>query len=206
MYKIKISSTLFDIKGMSTQEALTKIEEVFTKHGLKFNFLGSFFEPESEREKACDIYLFEISDILQLGKEGVSYDIVEFDNEKQWDYVSSNHIKWNAVPLNVPIYRMNLNTQLTVHMSAGLPQVLLQQLVRNRDYSDKTKFDFSYEICEIGSPASQDAPEWLLNWGRIIQKLINDNIDLFKDKEYYDTEIDRYTVEQIAQGKRFDEI
>lgn len=85
--------------------------------------------------------------------------------------------------------------RLVIEISLGLPKTYL--------YNSKEG------LMEFGSPLSLkllDPKDELWVLSERIQSLIDQNIDLFKDEMYYDTESDRRTVKQISEGVPFNKI
>jgi hypothetical protein len=83
------------------------------------------------------------------------------------------------LPEEVPIAKSQLEPAIVVGMSAGLPEAYIR-IIEERKNGDG-KVSYFYGLCQPGSRVSEKAPIWVNMWCNIINKLLKQNADLFKD-------------------------
>lgn len=191
MYKIKVKLD-YEYRDLPIVKQLQIVENELKKQNIYFEIID-----------LENIYVSELPDVKN--RIILYFDILEFNNDKSTDYID-HYKKWNLLPSNVPILKHQLEEEIVITMSRGLPDVFIKQLIREKVVLTDNEFTFNYSVCEPGSNAAKHAPEHIQKWAEIIKKLIRDNIDLFKDDEYYETEGDRAVVDQIKQGVKWDKL
>ena len=119
---------------------------------------------------------------------------------------------YNDLPDVVPIPKFQVEPEISVVMSRGLPEAYLK-MVEYDDYLDLPqnhknygKGGYTYSVCQPGSRMAEKAPPYLVRWAKILNELIAENIDRFIDEDYLETEGDRAVVRQVAAGIPFDEL
>jgi hypothetical protein len=101
----------------------------------------------------------------------------------------------------------SLEPQICIRMSQGLPKAYIQLLEKNQ-YNNKEETYF-YSIAEVESNfISQKLKpnHYIIELCKKVNKILENNVKVFMDEEYYETEGDRSTVEQIKQGVPFDKL
>ena len=103
---------------------------------------------------------------------------------------------YNKYPDRVMVFKQSLEPIIAILMDRGLPHAYLKALEPNGD-------TYWYHTCESGSEASEGVPEYMREWADILNELISENIDRFKDEDYLTTQQDRDVARQIAEGKSY---
>jgi len=120
------------------------------------------------------------------------------DELKRLSEIQKNHNEFEkSLPNEIIILKRELEPTIVIEMSAGLPQAYIRILTEEDYGNGKSVY---YTICEPGSKMSEKAPIWLNGWCNTVNKLLKQNANLFMDEMYYETEVDRMTVAQVAIG------
>jgi len=120
--------------------------------------------------------------------------------------------KYNDLPNDILIPKYQLEPEICVVMSEGLPKAFIKMVVfdkpegKLKEISRHSEGRYHYSICDPGSKMAENAPSYLKQWGKILNDLIKKNIYLFQDEEYWETEKDRDVVRQIQEGVSFEDI
>ena len=101
----------------------------------------------------------------------------------------------------------SLEPQICIRMSQGTPKAFIQLLEKNQ-YNNKEETYF-YTIAETNSNFVNQRLKpnhYIIDLCNKVNKMIEENINVFMDEEYYETEGDRAVVEQIKNGVPFDKL